>query len=149
MNTEEDRPLSDDEYATLLSEGGTAEARAEAFADLAEAIGQASAAEFWHEMTVAVEAGRSRVSERDVAWILVGAHTQGRDIGEFIGHAAAYAANYLGGTEELLSNRSGSWEASHIRNLLIGTVAHDDEFLHMYPLLIEAGPDEAQAGGDE
>lgn len=143
--SEEDRPLSDDEYATLLSEDGTAEARAEAFADLVEAIGQAEAAEFWYEMTVSVEAGRSRVFERDLAWILVGAHTHGYDVAEFIAHAAAYAANYLGGTAELLSNRPGSWEASHLRELLVGTVAPDDEMLHTYPL-IEADPDEAKEG---
>lgn len=137
MSTEEDRPLSDDEYATLLSEDGTAAARADAFAELVDAIGLTEAAEFWHEMSVSVEAGRSRVSERDLAWILVGAHTHGYDVAEFIGHAAAYAANYLGGTDELLANRPGSWEASHLRELLVGTVAPDDEMLHTYPLLDE------------
>lgn len=150
MSTEEDRPLSDDEYATLLSEDGTAEARAAAFAELVDAIDQAEAGEFWHEMSVSVEAGRSRVSERDLAWVLVGAHTHGFDVAEFVAHAAAYAANYLGGTDELLSNRSGSWEASHLRELLAGTVGPDDETLHTYPLLIEAGPDDAApAGKDE
>ena len=139
MSTEEDRPLSDDEYATLLSDDGTTEARAAAFAELVEAIGQAAAAEFWHEMSVDVEAGRSRVSERDLAWILVGAHTHGYDVAEVIAHAAAYAANHLGGTAELLNNRPGSWEASHLRELLVGTVGPDDEMLHTYP--IEAGPD--------
>lgn len=150
MSTEEDRPLSDDEYATLLSEDGTAEARADAFAELVDAIGLAEAAEFWHEMSASVEAGRSRVSAQDVAWILVAAHTQGYDVAEFVAHAAAYAANYLGGTAELLSNRPGSWEASDLRQLLVGTVGPDDEMLHTYQLLIEAGPDDAApAGKDE
>lgn len=144
MSTEKDRPLSDDEYATLLGDDGTPEARAEAFAELVEAIGLADAAEFWHEMTVDVEAGRSRVSTRDLAWILVGAHTHGYDVAEFVAHGAAYAANHFGGTEALLSNRSGSWEASHLRELLAGTVGPDDEMLHTYP--IEAGPDEAKEG---
>jgi hypothetical protein len=138
---EEDRPLSDDEYATLLSEDGTAEDRAEAFAELVDAIGLTEAAEFWHEMTVDVEAGRSRVSTRDLAWILVGAHTHGYDVAEFVGHGAAYAANHLGGTDALLSNRPGSWEASHLRELLVGTVGPDDEMLHTYP--IEPDPGEA------
>jgi hypothetical protein len=138
---ENDRPLSDDEYATLLSDDGTPEARAEAFAELVDAIGMVEAAEFWHDMTASVEGGRSRVSERDLAWILVGAHTHGYDVAEFVAHAAAYAANHLGGTEELLSNRSGSWEASHLRELLVGTVGPDDEMLHTYP--IEAATDAA------
>lgn len=146
MSTEEDRPLNDDEYATLLSEDGTAEARAEAFAELVDAIGLAEAAEFWHEMTVDVEAGRSRVSSRDLAWILVGAHTHGYDVAEFVAHGAAYAANRLGGTEALLSNRSGSWEAHHLRGLLVGTVGPDDEMLHTYP--IEAGPDATEDKSD-
>ena len=138
---EADRPLSDDEYATLLSDDGTAEARAEAFAELVDAIGLAEAAEFWHEMPRDVEAGRSRVSARDLAWILVGAHTHGYDVAEFVGDGAAYAANALGGTESLLSNRPGSWEASHLRGLLVGTVGPDDEMLSSYP--IEAPPAEA------
>lgn len=139
---EENRPLSDDEYATLLSEDGTAEARAEAFAELVDAIGQAEAAEFWHEMTVDVEAGRSRVSTRDLAWILVGAHTHGYDVAEFVAHGAAYAANHLGGTDELLANRPGSWEAHDLRELLVGTVGPDDEMLHTYP--IEPDPGDAE-----
>lgn len=141
--SEEERPLSDDEYATLLSEDGTPEARAEAFTALVATIGRTEAAEFWHEMSVDVEAGRSRVSTRDMAWILVGAHTHGYDIGEFVAHAAAYAANQLGGTEALLSNRPGSWEASHLRELLVGTVGPDDEMLHEYPI----EPDQGEAGG--
>jgi hypothetical protein len=132
--TETSKPLTDDEYATLLSDDGTVETREDAFVELVDAIGLRPAAEFWYEMSKSVEAGRSLVDEKTLAWILVGAHTHGLDVAEFIAHGCAYAANYLGSSWQLVNNRPGSWEAALISQLLSGTVSDDDEYLSQYQL---------------
>ena len=53
----------------------------------------------------------------------------GGDVAEFVSLALASAAAELGSTEALLAGRSGSWEASHVRDLMAGTVGPDDEHL--------------------
>ena len=60
------------------------------------------------------------------------AHQEHEDIGETVARALARLAAELGGTEALLSNRSGSWEAGHVRGLLAGTVGESDEYLPDY-----------------
>jgi hypothetical protein len=50
------------------------------------------------------------------------AHAAGEDVAETIARACARLAAELGGAEAVLSNREGSWEASHIRDLLDGTI---------------------------
>ncbi|MFJ4777402.1 hypothetical protein [Streptomyces sp. NPDC088762] len=57
---------------------------------------------------------------------------EGRDVAEFLAHALAHVAAAEGGVEEVLRNRPGSWEATHIRGLLHGTVGHDGEALIHY-----------------
>jgi hypothetical protein len=60
------------------------------------------------------------------------AHAAGRDVGEFIAVALARLAAELGGSEEVLANRPGSWEAAHVAELLSGTVGSYDEHLAGY-----------------
>ena len=57
---------------------------------------------------------------------------EGRDVAEFLAHALCYVAAKEGGTEEVLCNRSGSWEAGHVRSLMEGTVGPDAEALDWY-----------------
>src|SRR5262249_21237478 len=59
----------------------------------------------------------------------------------WLAHALATAAARLGGIEELLAGRPGSWEADLVRQLVAGTVGWDGEYLADYgqPLLM-CGP---------
>lgn len=57
---------------------------------------------------------------------------EGRDVAEFLAHALCYVAAAEGGIEEVLRNRSGSWEAGYIRQLMAGTVGEDGEHLDNY-----------------
>jgi hypothetical protein len=74
------------------------------------------------------------ISGHDVMLLtaLRSAHAAGEDVAETIARACARLAAELGGTEAVLSNREGSWEASHIRDLLDGTIGADGEGLGMY-----------------
>lgn len=56
----------------------------------------------------------------------------GGDVAEFVAIVLVTAAAELGSTEALLAGRSGSWEASHVRDLMAGTVGLDDEHLADY-----------------
>lgn len=49
----------------------------------------------------------------------------GYDIAEFTANALCTAAAEAGGIEELLANRSGSWEADLVRRLMEGTAGDD------------------------
>jgi hypothetical protein len=60
------------------------------------------------------------------------AHGEREDVAGFIARALARLAAELGGTEAVLSNRSQSWEAGHIRGLLHGTLGPGDEALPEY-----------------
>jgi hypothetical protein len=53
------------------------------------------------------------------------AHAAAEDVAEFIAHGCARLAAELGSTCAVLSNRDGSWEASHVAELLRGTVGDD------------------------
>lgn len=57
---------------------------------------------------------------------------EGRDVAEVLAHALCYVAAAEGGIEAVLRNRSGSWEAGHVRNLMEGTVGPDGEHLDDY-----------------
>jgi hypothetical protein len=48
---------------------------------------------------------------------------------EFVTHALAGAAANVGGTEQILAGRPGSWEAERVRQTLQSTVGVDDEHL--------------------
>ena len=56
----------------------------------------------------------------------------GRDVAEFLADALCYVAAAEGGIDEVLSNRPGSWEAGHIRELMAGTVGEDGQGLDGY-----------------
>lgn len=66
------------------------------------------------------------------AAVITEALDEGSDIGEFLADALCRVAAAEGGIEEVLRNRSGSWEAGHIRNLMEGTVGPDGEGLAAY-----------------
>lgn len=51
------------------------------------------------------------------------------DFAEFAALALAATAANVGGIEELLAGRPGSWEADHLRNLLTSTVGYDEQHL--------------------
>lgn len=64
----------------------------------------------------------------------------GRDVAEFIAHALCQVAAQEGGIEEVLRNRSGSWEAGHVRSLMEGTVGPDGEGLEAYRKAADTPP---------
>ncbi|WP_330335741.1 hypothetical protein OHS33_39545 (plasmid) [Streptomyces sp. NBC_00536] len=69
---------------------------------------------------------------RRAADVIAEALADGRDVAEFLAHALCTVAAKEGGTEEVLRNRSGSWEAGYVRSLMEGTVGPDGEALATY-----------------
>ena len=61
----------------------------------------------------------------------VESHDRGErvDFGEFVSLVLAATAANVGGIEELLAGRPGSWEADYVRNLLTSTVGWGEEYL--------------------
>lgn len=78
-------------------------------------------------------------ASRLVSQAVLAAYVAQQSVAEFVGLACARAAATLDGVEILLGRRSGSWEASALRDLLLGTVGHDEEYLadHHQPELDE------------
>lgn len=67
------------------------------------------------------------------------------DWAEFVTLALAGAAANAGGIENVLAGRPGSWEADHVRQLLISTVGHDEQQLPEHrtdPVVVEVFVDE-------
>lgn len=64
---------------------------------------------------------------------------------EWLAHTLATAvSDHPDGSRALTAGRPGSWEASYVRQLIGGTVGHEDEYLaqfRSYP----GGPDEETA----
>ncbi|MFC8790813.1 hypothetical protein [Streptomyces cinereoruber] len=56
----------------------------------------------------------------------------GQDVAEMLAAALCQVAAAEGGTEEVLRNRPGSWEAGHLRSLMEGTVGLNGEVLEAY-----------------
>src|SRR5207245_2485454 len=56
-------------------------------------------------------------------------HRQRADFAEFVTCALAGAAANVGGVEEILAGRSGSWEADQMRQMLQSTIGCDEEYL--------------------
>ena len=54
------------------------------------------------------------------------------DFAGWVAGVLASVAAEVGGTEQLLSGRPGSWKAGLVRALLAGTVGEGDEALAMY-----------------
>jgi hypothetical protein len=81
----------------------------------------------------------------DAVTVLTAAARTGSDFAEFLTHAVAGTAANLGGIEELLAGRPGSWEAHYVRELLTATVGHDEQYLHAYriePLTVRVHVDD-------
>src|SRR3954453_2739356 len=51
------------------------------------------------------------------------------DFAEFVSLAVAGAAANVGGIDRVLAGRPGSWEAGHVRDMLVSTVGWDEEYL--------------------
>ena len=66
-----------------------------------------------------------------VALVIEEAQTGG-DVAGWLASVLASSAAALGSTEALLVNRSGSWEAAAVRQILVGTVGEEDELLHTF-----------------
>ena len=67
------------------------------------------------------------------------------DFADFLATALAATAANLGGIEALLAGRSGSWEADYVRQLLVGTVGEDEQYLWEHrtePLVIRVHADD-------
>jgi hypothetical protein len=69
---------------------------------------------------------------RQAVEAITAALREGNDVAEFLAHALCYVAAAEGGTEEVLRNRPGSWEADHVRRLMAGTVGETGEHLDHY-----------------
>lgn len=69
---------------------------------------------------------------------------QQADWAEFVTLALAGAAANLGSIEQALAGRPGSWEADHVRQLLVATVGEDERYLSEHrtePLTITVAVD--------
>jgi hypothetical protein len=77
--------------------------------------------------------------------VATGARTERVDFAEFVSLALAAAAANVGGIDELLAGRPGSWEAAYVRDLVTSTVGHDEQYLWQHrtePLAIEVHVDQ-------
>ena len=85
-------------------------------------------------MTRALPGSPAEMSGHDRALLaaLRTAHAAREDVAATVARALARLAAELGGSAAVLANRSGSWEAGHIRGLLAGTVGEDDEAMSDY-----------------
>lgn len=91
---------------------------------------------------VMTEAARITWSRADRDGRSVSGHI---DWAEFVTLALAGAAANAGGIENVLAGRSGSWEADHVRQLLISTVGGDEQQLREHrtePVVVEVFVDE-------
>jgi hypothetical protein len=62
---------------------------------------------------------------------LLAAHGRGMDAGEFAAHLGAHATAVLGGVDELMANRPGSWEADGFGTLVRNTIGYDPTPEHL------------------
>ncbi len=70
------------------------------------------------------------------------------DWAEFVTLALAGAAANVGGIDDALADRPGSWEADHVRNLLTSTVGEDEQQLlghRTEPVVVDVFVDEIMA----
>lgn len=75
---------------------------------------------------VLTEAARMRVTWRDGDGVK---RQRQADFAEFVTQAVAAAAANVGGVEEILAGRPGSWEADLVRQMLQATVGCDEGYL--------------------
>lgn len=94
---------------------------------------QAHLAEAVRVLTEAAQLPRPQLRRTDVGtWVEdpEGAVEQ-TDFADFIAGALTAVAANVGGREELLAGRSGSWEADLVRQLIAGTAGYENE--HLWP----------------
>jgi hypothetical protein len=65
----------------------------------------------------------------EVVRVLTDAARSTGDFAEFVTLAVAGAAANVGGIEQALAGRPGSWEAHYVREMLTSTVGYDEEYL--------------------
>lgn len=73
------------------------------------------------------------------------------DWAEFVTQALVGAAANVGGVEQILSGRPGSWEADGVRQLLVSTVGEDDDLLLRYrtePVVVDLYVEEILSDAD-
>jgi hypothetical protein len=80
---------------------------------------------------ILTEAGRLRrpvfvLDEDTRQWVRDPVRTEPADFAEFLTLAVASTAANVGGVEELLVGRPGSWEADYVRNMLHSTVGFEE-----------------------
>ncbi len=69
-----------------------------------------------------------KYTRRAVAAIRQAARAE-HDFAEWLAHVLAEVAGQLGGSDELIIGRPGSWEAALVDRLVKGTVGYDDQYL--------------------
>lgn len=74
-------------------------------------------------MSTASTEGHDPISQAVTA--LTAAAGEGRDFGEVACHVMTTVAANVGGIEELLARRPGSWEAAHVREMIASTAGTD------------------------
>jgi len=67
-------------------------------------------------------------TDRAVEALLRAARTE-HDFAGWLARVLAEVAGQLGSSDALIEGRPGSWEASHVEQLVKGTVGYDDEYL--------------------
>lgn len=88
-------------------------------------------------------AGASSDLLNDAIRVLTAAARAGGDWAEFVSLACAGAAANIGGIDEVLAGRPGSWEASSVRDLLTSTVGDDGLWAHRTePITIDLNVDD-------
>jgi hypothetical protein len=81
----------------------------------------------------------------DAVRVLTEAARSTSDFAEFVTLAVAGAAANIGGIEQALAGRPGSWEAHYVREMLTSTVGCDEQYLHEHrtqPLVVRVHVDD-------
>jgi hypothetical protein len=81
----------------------------------------------------------------DAVRVLTEAARSTGDFAEFVTLAVAGAAANIGGIEQALAGRPGSWEAHYVREMLTSTVGCDEQYLHEHrtqPLVVRVHVDD-------
>ncbi len=79
--------------------------------------------------TVGPDGQQSARDVQDVRRYVETGQREPEDFAEFVAQVLVAAAANVGGVETVLAGRPGSWEAAAVRQLLVGTVGSDGEYL--------------------
>jgi hypothetical protein len=91
------------------------------------------------------DAGSGEQLLTDAVRVLSDAVRSTGDFAEFVTLAVAGAAANVGGIEQALAGRPGSWEAHYVREMLTSTVGYDQQYLHEHrtePLVVRVHVDD-------